>query len=96
MEKKEGCLENAMAGEKYTRPVSQLAAKSELLRVTMLDSSERIYNLTPEEVEGFIAWFKRPLNTGESCFAISDAVEGGKEYLAFDKIISFKVWSLKK
>ncbi|WP_346355002.1 hypothetical protein [Azotosporobacter soli] len=90
--------ESAASNEVSATPAKTppLTTKSELLRVTMLDSSERIYNVTSAEAEGFVAWFKRPLNTGDSCYAISDAVEGGKEYLAFDKIISFKVWSMKK
>ena len=62
-----------------------------LLRVTMLDSSEREYRLAIKKVEGFVNWYKRTLGTGDSCYELSDIVDNSKEYLAFEKIISFKV-----
>ncbi|WP_110955229.1 hypothetical protein [Anaerosinus massiliensis] len=62
-----------------------------LLRVTMLDSSEREYRLAIKEVEEFVNWYKRTLGTGDSCYELSDIVDNSKEYLAFEKIISFKV-----
>lgn len=65
-----------------------------ILRVTMIDSSEREYRLSIKEIEDFITWFKRTLGTGSSCYELSDIVDNSKEYLAFEKIISFKVISL--
>lgn len=65
--------------------------KNNLLRVTMLDSSEREYRLSDEEVDGFVNWYTRTIGTGSSCYSLSDSVDNSKEYLAFEKIISFKV-----
>jgi hypothetical protein len=62
-----------------------------LLRVTMLDSSEREYRLSAEEIDGFVNWYTRTIGTGSSCYSLSDSVDNSKEYLAFEKIISFKV-----
>ena len=41
-----------------------------LLRVTMIDSSEREYRLSIKEVEGFVNWYKRTLGTGDSCYEL--------------------------
>lgn len=62
-----------------------------LLRVTMNDSSEREYKLPMTDIEGFVNWFTRTVGTGISCYALNDIVDGSKEYLAYEKIISFKV-----
>ncbi|MBP2632047.1 MAG: hypothetical protein H6Q70_2675 [Firmicutes bacterium] len=63
----------------------------ELLRVTMLDSSEREYRVSTAEIDGFVNWYTRTIGTGSSCYALKDIVDNSKEYLAFEKIISFKV-----
>ncbi|SHI66023.1 LamG-like jellyroll fold domain-containing protein [Propionispora hippei] len=62
-----------------------------LLRVTMIDSSEREYRLDRTEIDGFVNWYIRTIGTGISCYSVNDIVDGSKEYLAFEKIISFKV-----
>ena len=62
-----------------------------LLRVTMIDSSEREYRLDKTEIDGFVNWYTRTIGTGISCYSVNDIVDGSKEYLAFEKIISFKV-----
>jgi len=62
-----------------------------LLRVTMIDSSEREYRISQNENDGFVNWYTRTIGTGVSCYAINDIVDSSKEYLAFEKIISFKV-----
>lgn len=62
-----------------------------LLRVTMIDSSEREYRLSTAEIDGFVNWYTRTIGTGISCYALNDIVDNSKEYLAFEKIISFKV-----
>lgn len=67
-----------------------------LLRVTMIDSSEREYRLTSTEITGFINWYTRTIGTGISCYAVKDIVDNSTEYLAFEKIISFKVMELTK
>jgi hypothetical protein len=61
-----------------------------LLRVTMIDSSEREYKLPQADIHGFITWFTRAVGTGTSVYALNK-MTGSKEYLAFDKIISFEV-----
>jgi len=67
-----------------------------LLRVTMIDSSEREYRLSTAEIDGFVNWYTRTIGTGISCYALNDIVDNSKEYLAFEKIISFKVIPLNK
>jgi hypothetical protein len=66
-----------------------------LLRVTMSDSSEREYRLSTVEIENFIMWYDRTVGTGNTCYAFDDIVDLSKEYLSFEKIISFKVIPLK-
>jgi len=67
-----------------------------LLRITMNDSSEREYRLTTVEIEKFIKWYDRTVCTGNTCYAFDDIVDDSKEYLSFEKIISFKVIPLAK
>ncbi len=62
-----------------------------LLRVTMIDSSEREYRLPKSEIEGFVNWYNHHAATDAMSYAINDSVDLSKEYLSFDKIISFKV-----
>lgn len=62
-----------------------------LLRVTMIDSSEREYRLDKTEIDGFVNWYTRTIGTSISCYSVNDIVDSSKEYLAFEKIISFKV-----
>jgi hypothetical protein len=62
-----------------------------LLRITMSDSSEREYRLMDSEVDSFVKWYDRTVNTGNTCYTFKDSVDSSKEYLAFEKIISFKV-----
>lgn len=71
------------------------AGKS-LLRVTMIDSSERDYQLTIAEIDGFVNWYNRTVNTGTTGYMLAKKIgtQNSKEYLAFDKIISFEVITL--
>jgi hypothetical protein len=62
-----------------------------LLRVTMTDSSEREYRLPKSEINGFVNWYNYHAATDTMSYAINDSVDQSKEYLTFDKIISFKV-----
>ncbi|WP_165866114.1 hypothetical protein [Lucifera butyrica] len=78
--------ESANSNEASATP--QAASKA-LLRVTMIDSSEREYRLTSTEINGFINWYTRTIGTGISCYAIKDIVDNSTEYLALEKIISF-------
>ncbi|MDF2565084.1 MAG: hypothetical protein K0Q53_1479 [Massilibacillus sp.] len=64
-----------------------------LLCVTMIDSSEREYQLSTAEIDAFINWFSRTVGTGTTCYVLNKnvGVHNRKEYLAFEKIISFEV-----
>jgi hypothetical protein len=61
-----------------------------LLCVTMIDSSEREYKLPKAVIDGFVNWFTRTAGTGTTVYVLNK-MTGSKEYLAFDKIISFEV-----
>jgi hypothetical protein len=61
----------------------------------MTDSSEREYTLSMAEINGFIEWFNRPVGTGTTGYVLTKMTPNTKEYLAFDKIISFEVKDLK-
>lgn len=66
----------------------------DLLKITMNDSSEREYKVTSSEVDKFIQWINGTGRTGDNCYKFDDTVDGSKEYLIFEKIISFKVLSV--
>ncbi len=57
----------------------------------MIDSSEREYRLTDTEADGFVNWYNQHISTDTMSYAINDSVDRSKEYLSFDKIISFMV-----
>ncbi|MCC5464312.1 hypothetical protein [Pelosinus baikalensis] len=77
------------------KPYTPLPSEYGLLRVTMIDSSEREYRVSTAVIEGFINWYTRTIGTGSSCYSLNDIVDNSKEYLSFEKIISFKVIPLK-
>ena len=62
-----------------------------LLRITMSDSSEREYKLSVSEIDDFVTWFNRTIGTGTTGYMFNKAVQNSKEYLSFEKIISFEV-----
>lgn len=66
-----------------------------LLRVTMTDSSEREYKLSIAEINDFMAWMDRPATAGTSFYTFNKSITDSKEYLLFDKIISFEVAKFK-
>ncbi len=68
-----------------------------LLRITMNDSSEREYYLLDYEADEFVKWCNRTVDTGNSYYIFNKAVgsQNSKEYLFFEKIISFGVIELK-
>lgn len=68
-----------------------------LLRVTMIDSSEREYELTTGQIDGFINWFNNHTSGDPASYMLnkSTGLRTSKEYLAFDKIISFEVTEIK-
>jgi hypothetical protein len=65
-----------------------------LLRITMNDSSEREYKVAQFEVDKFISWINGTGRTGDNCYKFDDVIDDSKEYLIFEKIISFKVFEL--
>lgn len=77
-------------------PTPTPSTGNKLLRVTMNDSSEREYRVSDLEVDSFVKWYDRTVNTGNTCYTFNDSVDGSKEYLSFEKIISFKVIPLAK
>jgi hypothetical protein len=87
-------IESANSNEASAIPI---AFNNSLLRVTMLDSSEREYQLSTAEIDGFINWFNRHVSTDTTSYMLNkiEVLQNSKEYLAFDKIISFEVIPLK-
>lgn len=72
-----------------------------LLRITMNDSSEREYQLSDDEINKFIEWCDRAVGTGKTLYIFDKTYNVGefknrKDYLLFDKIISFEVMELTK
>jgi hypothetical protein len=91
--------ESANSNEAFATPVAtQVPTGQALLRVTMLDSSEREYQLSNIEIDGFINWYNRTVGTGTTSYVLNKNIglQFSKEYLAFDKIISFEVIPLTK
>lgn len=87
--------ESANSNEASATPTASPVEEGEaVLRVTMIDSSEREYRVTNAEADGFIAWMNRPVNTGTTAYALAKITTESKEYLLFDKIISFDVKAL--
>lgn len=79
-----------------TEPVKPTPTGNTLLRITMNDSSEREYKLSSAEIDDFVKWYERTVGTGNTCYAFNDIIDNSKEYLVFEKIISFKVVPLAK
>lgn len=67
-----------------------------LLRVTMVDSSERDYQLTSAEIEPFVQWFNLHTDLDTTGYMLTKKVgsKASKEYLSFHKIISFEIIEL--
>lgn len=86
--------ESSNSNEASATPMAEPVEDGQaLLRVTMLDSSEREYQLPRSEINGFINWYTRTVGTGTTCYMLTKSIglQNSKEYLAFDKIISFEV-----
>ena len=64
-----------------------------ILRVTMIDSSEREFQLPITEINGFAHWHISHVSTDTASYILNKKVgsQNSKEYLAFEKIISFEV-----
>jgi hypothetical protein len=81
--------ESANSNEASATP--QAPSGHGLLRITMNDSSEREYRLSVSEIDDFVTWFNRAIGTGTTGYVFNKAVQNSKEYLSFEKIISFEV-----
>jgi hypothetical protein len=81
--------ESANSNEASATP--QAPSGHGLLRITMNDSSEREYKLSTSEIDDFIKWFNRTIGTGTTGYVFNKGVQNSKEYLSFEKIISFEV-----
>lgn len=88
--------ESANSNEASATP--QAPSSHGLLRVTMNDSSEREYQLSTTEIDGFINWVKDHASTDSNCYMLNkiEVLQNSKEYLMFEKIISFEVMELTK
>lgn len=82
--------ESANSNEASATP--QASSGQGLLRITLTDSSEREYQLAASEVDTFINWY-RAVGSDKTCYLFSKRIgsQSSKEYLAYDKIISFEV-----
>lgn len=90
--------ESANSNEASATPTAPSVEEGEaVLRVTMIDSSEREYELTTGEIDGFINWFNNHTSGDPASYMLnkSTGLRTSKEYLAFDKIISFEVTEIK-
>lgn len=65
-----------------------------LLRVTMIDSSEREYRLPMSDIDSFVNWMNHHVNTDTLSYALSKI--DSSEHFLFNKIISFEVMELNK
>jgi hypothetical protein len=83
--------ESANSNEASATP--QASSGHGLLRITMNDSSEREYQLSTTEIDGFINWVKGHVSTDPNCYMLNkiEVLQNSKEYLMFEKIISFEV-----
>jgi hypothetical protein len=91
--------ESANSNEASATP--QAPSGHGLLRITMNDSSEREYQLSHDEINKFIEWCDRTVGTGKTLYVFDKTYNVGefksrKEYLLFEKIISFEVMELTK
>jgi len=84
--------ESANSNEASATPTAPPVEEGEaVLRVTMTDSSEREYKVSKVIANDFVAWCNRTIGTGNSCYAFDKSIQDSKEYLFYEKIISFEV-----
>ncbi len=89
-----GGVESDNSNEVAATPVDNSGTNVQaFLKVTMIDSSEREYQLTITEIDSFISWFNNHMSGDSASYMLNKNVglRNSKEYLAFDKIISFEV-----
>ncbi|MBU2702277.1 hypothetical protein Ga0466249_003404 [Sporomusaceae bacterium BoRhaA] len=83
--------------ENFT-PETPPTTETQLLRVTVSDSSDHDYQLSSTEIDSFVNWFMKHASTDTAGYMLNKKVgtQESKEYLAFEKIISFEVMPLTK
>jgi hypothetical protein len=88
-----GTSESANSNEASATPEGH-----NLLRITMSDSSEREYEVNTTEFASFLTWFNRTIGTENSYYSFDKTVgsQSSTEYLAFEKIISFKTMTVNE
>lgn len=90
----DGPSESVNSNEVSTTPVAEpISSEQAFLKVTMVDSSEREYQLSIIEIDGFVNWFNNHTSNDSASYMLNKnmGLRNSKEYLAFDKIISFEV-----
>lgn len=90
--------ESANSNEASATPTAPPVEEGEaVLRVTMIDSSEREYQLTTTVINSFISWINNHTSGNPASYMLNKNVGlcNSKEYLLFDKIISFEVTEFK-
>lgn len=90
--------ESANSNEASATPVAPPIEDGEaVLRVTMINSSEREYQLTTTEIDGFINWVNHHTSGDPTSYMLSKSIglRTSKEYLLCEKIISFEVTEIK-
>lgn len=84
--------ESANSNEASATPTAPPVEEGEaVLRITMTDSSEREYKVSKVIANDFAAWCNRTIGTGNSCYIFDKGLQDSKEYLFYEKIISFEV-----
>ncbi|SMD17929.1 hypothetical protein [Sporomusa malonica] len=69
---------------------------NKLLRVTVIDSSDHDYQLPIADIDAFVNWYMKHTSADTAGYMLTKKVgtQNSREYLAFDKIISFEVLEL--
>jgi len=67
-----------------------------ILVITMIDGSEKEYDLTIQEVNAFLNWYDtKAEGTGKAYYVFNNNITGpytaNKDYIIFDKIMEFKI-----
>ncbi|SMC72153.1 SPRY domain-containing protein [Sporomusa malonica] len=84
--------ESGNSNEASATPIAtSVEDENVLLRITMNDSSEREYKVSKTIADDLANWCNRTLGTGNSCFVFNKGIQNSKEYLFYEKIISFEV-----
>ncbi|GBG57292.1 hypothetical protein SPFL3102_02658 [Sporomusaceae bacterium FL31] len=87
-----GGVESDNSNEAFATLVGDpMPSEESILKVIMIDSSEREYRIDKEELSRFLTWMDRPATVGTSFFVFDKVITESKEYVLFDKIISFEV-----